>query len=70
MNYCDRLIKVIGEDNFDKLKNTRVLLVGLGGVGGSCFDSLVRSGIGNKNIYRTIKTFFTKFNNISDRRLF
>lgn len=47
MNYCDKLIKVIGEDNFEKLKNTRVLLVGLGGVGGSCFDSLVRSGIGN-----------------------
>lgn len=47
MSYCDRLIKVIGEDNFEKLKDTKVLLVGLGGVGGSCFDSLVRSGIGS-----------------------
>lgn len=50
MDYCDRLIKVIGESNFEKLTKTHVLLVGLGGVGGACFDSLVRSGIGNISV--------------------
>lgn len=47
MNCYDRLIKIIGNNNIEKLKKTNVFLVGLGGVGGTCFDSLVRSGIGN-----------------------
>ena len=46
----DRLIKLIGEDNLNKLLNTRVLLVGVGGVGGFALESLVRSGIGHITI--------------------
>ena len=41
-----RTISLIGEENFRKLQNSRVLVVGLGGVGGYIMESLVRSGIG------------------------
>jgi len=40
----DRLELLIGE-KINVLKNKTVMLVGLGGVGGSAFESLVRSGI-------------------------
>lgn len=43
----ERIISFIGNDNLDKIKNTIVLVVGLGGVGGYAMESLVRSGIGN-----------------------
>ena len=46
----DRLIKLIGENNLNKLQNTRVLIVGVGGVGGFALESLVRSGIGHITI--------------------
>lgn len=41
----DRLKLLIGEEKFIKIQNTKVLVVGLGGVGGECVLSLVRSGI-------------------------
>lgn len=47
MSSYERLSIVIGNDNINKLKNKKVLLIGLGGVGGSCFDTLIRSGIEN-----------------------
>lgn len=37
---------MVGEDNFKKIQSSRVLVVGLGGVGGYCLEALVRSGIG------------------------
>ena len=46
----DRLIKLIGEENLNKLQNTRVLLVGVGGVGGMALECLARSGIGHITI--------------------
>ncbi len=36
---------LIGEDKFNTLQEKRVLIVGLGGVGGTVFMSLVRSGV-------------------------
>lgn len=41
----DREIDLIGEDNYLKLKNSNVLIIGLGGVGGYTLETLVRSGI-------------------------
>lgn len=41
----DRLIQIIEEDNFNKIKNAKVLIVGIGGVGGYALESLVRSGV-------------------------
>lgn len=46
----DRLSGLIGSDNLNKLKNTHVLLVGVGGVGGFSLEALVRSGIGHITI--------------------
>lgn len=43
----DRTEKLIGEENLNLIKSKTILLVGLGGVGGSCFETLVRSGIEN-----------------------
>lgn len=43
----DRLIKVIKEDNLNKLKNKTIAIVGLGGVGGFTVETLVRNGIEN-----------------------
>ena len=40
-----RTISLIGEENFNKLKNANILLIGVGGVGGYVLEALVRSGI-------------------------
>lgn len=45
MEQLNRLELLIG-DKLDKVKNTTVLIIGLGGVGGYALESLVRSGIG------------------------
>lgn len=56
MEQFSRLISLIGEDNYNKIKNTKVLVLGLGGVGGYATISLIRSGIENITIidYDTI----------------
>lgn len=41
-----RLVKVIGNDSFEDLKNKCVLVLGCGGVGGYVVETLARSGIG------------------------
>lgn len=46
----ERIINLIGEDNFNKIKNTKVLLVGVGGVGGFAYEALIRSGFQNITI--------------------
>ena len=46
----DRTINLIGEEKYQKLKNSNILVLGVGGVGGYCIESLVRSGIENITI--------------------
>ena len=41
----DRLLNVIGKDNYELLRSKKILLVGIGGVGGYALECLVRSGI-------------------------
>ena len=43
----ERTISLVGLDNFNKIKEKTVLIVGLGGVGGYATESLIRSGIHN-----------------------
>ena len=43
----ERLKLLIGEDNLKKIQESKVLIVGVGGVGGECAVSLIRSGIKN-----------------------
>ena len=46
----ERLIPLIGEENLNKIKNTKILLVGIDGVGGFTLECLVRSGFENITI--------------------
>lgn len=45
--WTDRTRMVLGEAALERLKNSRVAVFGLGGVGGYTFEALVRSGIGH-----------------------
>ena len=38
---------LIGKENIEKLKNSKVIIYGLGGVGGSAIEAIVRAGINN-----------------------
>ena len=46
MSRFERTIGLIGEDGAEKLKNARVLLFGVGGVGGYVAEALIRSSVG------------------------
>jgi len=46
----DRTRLLIGDDGIDKLKNSHVLVVGLGGVGAYAAEQLARAGIGRMTI--------------------
>lgn len=50
MQFFERTIGLIGEDKFLKLQKAHVLVSGIGGVGGTVVEALVRSGIGNITI--------------------
>ncbi len=45
--FLSRLEILYGKEGIDKLKNSKVLVAGLGGVGGICAEALVRSGVGH-----------------------
>lgn len=49
-NQFERLELLIGNENLKRLNNSKVLVVGIGGVGGYVVESLARSGIGNITI--------------------
>ena len=50
LNQFNRLEYLIGKDNLNLLKSKKILIVGLGGVGGYALETLVRSGIYNLTI--------------------
>lgn len=58
----DREISLIGNDNYLKLKNSNILVLGLGGVGGYALETLVRSGIENITIVDYDKIDATNIN--------
>lgn len=41
----NRLIRLTGQDLFDRIQNSNVIIFGVGGVGSWCAESLIRSGI-------------------------
>ncbi|AKJ54074.1 thiamine biosynthesis protein ThiF [Campylobacter lari] len=47
MDRYTRIKWLVNEENFIKFQNTKVLVCGLGGVGGICVDALFRSGFSN-----------------------
>ena len=46
MDIFDRVIRLIGEEKFNKLSSSSVAIFGVGGVGGYVAEGLARSGIG------------------------
>ena len=50
VNWLERTELLIKEEGIQKLQNARVLIVGLGGVGGSAAEFITRAGIGNLTI--------------------
>ena len=47
MEEFNREIALIGKENFNKLKKSKVAIFGIGGVGSYTLEALARSGIGN-----------------------
>ena len=47
MNIFQRTEMVMGEEKLNILKNSKVVVFGIGGVGGFVVEGLVRAGIGN-----------------------
>jgi len=47
MNEFSRIESLIGIENLEKIKSKTVLVIGIGGVGGSAVETLVRNGISN-----------------------
>ena len=45
MEQFSRFISQIGTENFNKLTNKKVMIFGIGGVGGHVVEALARSGI-------------------------
>lgn len=58
----DRIINLIGKDNFNKIQNTKILLVGVGGVGSFAYEALIRSGFLNITIIDKDKIEITNLN--------
>lgn len=58
----NRTISLIGEENYHKLKQSNILVLGIGGVGGYTIESLVRSGIENITIVDYDKIDITNIN--------
>ena len=61
-NIFSRTELLIGENNLQKLKNSKVAVFGVGGVGGYVVEGLVRAGIGNIIIVDNDKISLTNIN--------
>ena len=46
-----RAAMLYGRDNIEKLKNRRVVVFGIGGVGGHCAEALCRTGVGAIDLF-------------------
>ena len=57
-----RLENLIGTENLNILKNSRVAVFGIGGVGGYAVEALARSGVGTIDIIDSDKVDVTNLN--------
>jgi tRNA A37 threonylcarbamoyladenosine dehydratase len=46
LNEFSRTELLLGEENIEKLRNTTIMVLGVGGVGSHCIEALARSGVG------------------------
>lgn len=47
----ERTALLLGDDGIEKLRNSHVALLGLGGVGGACAEALCRAGVGEMTLF-------------------
>lgn len=62
INQYSRTELLIGDDGVDKLKNSRVAVFGVGGVGGFTVEALARSGVGTIDIIDNDTVSLTNIN--------
>ncbi|MDE6709615.1 MAG: ThiF family adenylyltransferase, partial [Oscillospiraceae bacterium] len=53
---------LLGEKNMEKLKNSRVAVFGIGGVGGFTAEALARTGVGALELFDMDTVSITNFN--------
>lgn len=61
-NQFEKLNILLGKSNMEKIKNARIIVFGLGGVGGYVVESLVRSGVELLDIVDNDKFCITNIN--------
>lgn len=62
LNQFSRTQLIFGNDNMEKLKNARVAVFGVGGVGGYTVEALARSGIGTLDLIDDDQVCLTNIN--------
>ncbi len=62
LNQFSRTQLLLGEEGMEKLQNARVAVFGIGGVGGYVVEALVRSGVGEIDIFDDDKICLTNLN--------
>jgi len=58
----DKIINLIGKEQFNKIRSSKILLVGVGGVGSFAFEALIRSGFQNITIIDKDKVELSNLN--------
>lgn len=61
-NQFEREIRLIGEDGLNRLKGSRVIVFGLGGVGSYVVEALARSGVGSLALVDADKVCLSNLN--------
>ena len=51
MERFSRTALLLGDDGLERLKNARVAVFGVGGVGGNAVETLARSGVGKIDLF-------------------
>ena len=62
INQFSRTELVLGKENMDKLKQARIAVFGVGGVGGYVVEALARSGVSNFDLIDNDKVSITNIN--------
>ena len=72
LNQFSRTQLLLGEEAMNKLKNSRVAVFGVGGVGGYVCEALARSGVGTFDLIDDDKECLTNLNRqiIATRKTF
>jgi len=62
LNQFSRTAMILGEEAMDKLASSRIIVFGVGGVGGNCIEALCRTGIGSIDIVDNDTVSITNIN--------